>query len=143
MKSIIGLLIVLVSTLATGQNKEEIAALANTRSLQKAVFDSKDSAILVELFSEKLSYGHSNGRVEDRDEAIRGIVGNKSTYADLVIEPIKVWVSGEIAITRHTMTANEKSADGKINPIKLHILMVWTKEKKDWKLVTRQAVRVN
>jgi hypothetical protein len=132
----------LVAVVVNGQGRDEISVLANTRELHKAVFETKDSSMLEKLFAKNLSYGHSSGRVENRKDAIRGIVNNKSTYTDLVIGSVNVEMSDKTAVARHDMTANEKTADGKTNVLKLHIVLVWTKKKNEWKLVARQAVKL-
>jgi ketosteroid isomerase-like protein len=42
---------------------------------------------------------------------------------------------------RHTLTG-ETERDGKTNPVKLGVLMVWHKQNGAWKLLARQAVRL-
>lgn len=124
------------------QNKEEISILANTRLLHQTVFGTKDSLVLEKLFSSVVSYGHSSGKVENRQEAIRGIVRNRTIYQDLQIEGIQVQIEGTTAVTRHVMTATELTADNQQRPLKLMVVLVWTKQKKEWKLMARQAVKV-
>lgn len=124
------------------QNKEEISILGNTRLLHQTVFGTKDSLVLEKLFGSVVSYGHSSGKVENREEAIRGIVRNRSNYKDLQIEGIQVQINGTTAVTRHVMTATELTADNQQRPLKLMVVLVWTKQKKEWKLMARQAVKV-
>ena len=45
------------------------------------------------------------------------------------------------AIVRHTLTG-ETERDGKTNPVKIGVLMVWHKQDGNWKLLARQAVRL-
>lgn len=124
------------------QNKEEIKVLANTRLLHQTVFGTKDSLVLEKLFSSVVSYGHSSGKVENRQEAIRGIVRNRTIYQDLQIEGIQVQIEGTTAVTRHVMTATELTPDNQQRILKLMVVLVWTKQKKEWKLMARQAVKV-
>lgn len=124
------------------QNKEEIKVLANTRLLHQTVFGTKDSLVLEKLFSSVVSYGHSSGKVENRQEAIRGIVRNRTIYQDLQIEGIQVQIEGTTAVTRHMMTATELTPDNQQRILKLMVVLVWTKQKKEWKLMARQAVKV-
>jgi hypothetical protein len=46
------------------------------------------------------------------------------------------------AIVRHTLTG-ETERDGKTNPVKIGVLMVWHKQDGCWKLLARQAVRLD
>ena len=142
MKKWFYILLMVLPVQVFGQNREEIAVLANARLLHTTVFKTKDSATLVKLFSEKLSYGHSGGKIESMKEAMEGIIHNTSVYEDLNLGPTSIWMDDHTAITRYMMTANEKTKDGKINSLKLHIVLVWAKEKKEWKLLARQAVKV-
>lgn len=142
MKNFIFLFILFCSVIAFGQNQDEISLLANTRTLNQTVFGSKDSVVLKGLFFKELSYGHSSGKVENRQDAIHNISNNTSTYSELTTGPVNLWIENKTGITRHLVTANELTKDGKINPLKLHIMLVWVKEKSGWKLMARQAVRV-
>jgi len=94
-------------------------------------------------FSDNISYGHSSGKVENKAEAIRNIVNNASVYSDISLDGFDTKVEGGTVVTRYLMTATEKKADGKSNPLKLHILVVWNKDGGTWKMLARQAVRVN
>jgi len=143
MKQTLLFLTLLISLTAGAQNRDEIALLGGTRNLQLAIFGSRDSIVLSNLFARQVSYGHSGGKLENREEAIRNIVHNKSTYTGLEIGPINVLIEGNSAVTRHQLIAEEHKADGTTVPLKLHIIMMWTKEKKSWKMLARQAVKVS
>lgn len=124
------------------QNKEEIRILANTRLLHQTVFGTKDSLVLEKLFGSVVSYGHSSGKVENRQEAIQGILRNRTIYQDLQIDGIQVQIEGTTAVTRHVMMATELTVDNQQRPLKLMVVLVWAKQKKEWKLMARQAVKV-
>lgn len=142
MKRIFALCLLFIVVNASAQSKEEIAVLSKARLLHSTVFQTKDSAVLAGLFTAKLSYGHSGGKIEGKEAAISGIIRNQSTYADLQMGGITVIIEDNTAITRHTMTATETNNEGKVNQLKLHIILVWVKEKKDWKLLGRQAIKL-
>ncbi len=143
MNKLILLISLFTSLPGFAQQKEEVAVLSGSRALHLAVFRDKDSVSLNKLFSDKLSYGHSGGKLENKSEAIRNISRNLSVYEDLAMSPVSVWIEGQTAIARYQMSANEKTIDGKLNPLKLYILLVWIKEKNDWRVIARQAVKGN
>ena len=143
MKKLVLLFSVFISVMALAQNRDEIAVLNNARSLNNAVFVKKDSITLEKLFSEKLSYGHSSGKIENKQEALRGILGNQSMYAEVNLGPTSLWIEDKTAVTRYLLMATETTKEGKVNPLKLHIMLVWTKDKGGWKLLSRQAVKVS
>lgn len=141
MKIFLFLLMLFISLALCAQGKKERTVLAKARSLHNAVFISRDSVELEKLFSDQLSYGHSSGKVENRQQAIQGIIHNRSVYNDVNLGPTSVRIEGKTAVTRYLFSASELTGEGRINPLKLHIMLVW-KKKKNWKLMARQAVRV-
>jgi len=137
------LIVMLVScSLAIGQSKDETEILANSRRLHQAIFGNKDSAALGQLFARTLTYGHSNGRIQNREEAIDGIIHNKSTYTDTSLKSYNVMINDDAAVVRYVIRETETNAEGKAVPLRLAIMLVWVEEKGKWKLFGRQAVRL-
>jgi ketosteroid isomerase-like protein len=50
-------------------------------------------------------------------------------------------IVGNTAIARHILTG-ETERDGKTNPVKIGVLMVWHKGDGHWKLLARQAYKL-
>jgi hypothetical protein len=128
---------------ATAQSKKIREVLNKTQLLEQVVFITKDSTTLENLFGKDLLYEHSSGKVETRDEAIKGIIQNKSVYRQIVgmPSPTSVVEKGDSVITKKNFRADEKNADATESLLDLTIEMVWVKEKGDWKLVRRKAVK--
>lgn len=139
-----GLLLILIFTslVVFGQSRKEIDLLARNRLLQKTVFGTKDSITLEDLFAKTTSYGHSNGKIETREDAIRNISNNKSSYTDTSLKKYNVIFNDDVAIVRYVMRETETNIEGKVAPLNLSIMLVWVKEKGKWKLFGRQAVRL-
>lgn len=128
---------------ASAQSKEIATILAASRELENIVFGTKDSIKLEKLFAGYLTYGHSNGKVETREEAIRNIVRNKSVYVKKdTLAGYSVIMNRNAAVVRHPFLALEKKEDGTVSELHLAIVLVWVREKKDWKLLARQAVKI-
>jgi hypothetical protein len=125
-----------------GQSRQEIEILGNSRLLHKTVFGTKDSATLEGLFASTLTYGHSSGKVQNRQEAIAGITHNKSVYTDSSLKAYNVLINGNVATVRYEMRETETNGEGKASPLKLGIMLVWVQEKGKWKLFGRQAVKL-
>lgn len=142
MKAVLTIVVLCMSLSGIAQSNDEIRLLNNTRLLHKTVFETKDSLVLDNIFGSSVTYGHSSGKVENREEAIRGIIHSKINFVDLTIDGIQVQLVGNTAVTRHVMTANELMADNQKRPLKLLVLFVWVKERKEWKLMARQAVKI-
>ncbi|HVZ24415.1 MAG TPA: nuclear transport factor 2 family protein [Sediminibacterium sp.] len=121
------------------QSKEEIAVTDRVEQMRKAMIDA-DSAKLAELVSDKLSYGHSTGRLEDKATFIGNIISGKSDFVTISLTEQTVTVEHDVAIVRHILSATTNDS-GKPGSIVLKILLVWVKQHGKWILLARQAVR--
>ena len=122
------------------QSKEDAAVNAAVENLKKAMVDG-DKAGLEKITSDKLSYGHSSGKIEDKATFVDNIVTGKSDFVTIELTNQTVSVSGDAAIVRHTLSATTND-NGNAGSVKLNILLVWQKQKGQWKLLARQAVKV-
>ena len=129
-------------TVADAQSKDEVAVLAASRRLNHVVFGTKDSVALEQMFAKTLTYGHSSGKIQNRAEAIDGIVHNKSIYTDTSLIAYNVMINDDVAVVRYNLREMETNAEGKTVPLRLAIMLVWIEEKGQWKLFGRQAVRL-
>lgn len=101
-----------------------------------------DQKGLESIAHEELSYGHSNGKVESKKEFIETLVGGRSDFRRIELKDQKITVAGNTAVVRHTLEAD--TFDGGVaNTIRLHIVLVWAKEKNSWRLIARQAVKLS
>ena len=140
------LFIFLVSVLVSNaqSSKDEQVLIERTYLLSHTVFGTKDSMTLEDLFAKTLTYGHSHGNLQTRDQALKGIAHNQSNYTDTAVSSITVvFADDDVAIVRHLFKANEHQKDGKIVPLNFTMMLVWVKEKKKWRLFGRQAVSLN
>ena len=130
----------LLSTTSIAQSKEE-KIWGRVEALTKAVFETKDSLALDDLVSNKVSYGHSGGNVEDKKTMVHNASNSKTEYRNKNFERVSIDVNDDAAIIRHTFRAISVD-NGKESPLDLMILQVWKKEKGKWRLWARQAVRI-
>ncbi len=93
------------------------------------------------LTADQLSYGHSDGRVQNKPEFINGVMTRKATVKSLTFPDLKIEVAGDAAIARH-LYEFESELDGKTNNIKIGTLEVWQKQGGNWKLLARQAYKL-
>lgn len=128
----------MISASAQG-TKQEI--LNKTEALNKAVFITKDSLALENLLSEKVTYGHSNGKLQNKQVMIHNAIKDKMTYPTFTMDSTEIVVDGNTAVVRQIIKSKtiNNGVDGTLH---LGILLVWVSEKKDWKLIARQAVKL-
>lgn len=123
-----------------GQSKEEKSVEAAVAYFIKAL-ESGDRKALENITMEKLSYGHSSGSIENRDLFIESLASGKSDFVTIKTSEQTISVSGNTSIVRLRLDA--KTLDkGKEAEVHLHVMMVFQKEKRDWKILARQAVKI-
>jgi hypothetical protein len=108
-------------------------------ALRQAIFGQEKSP-LEALTAEQLSYGHSDGRVQNKAEFIEGVMTRKALVKSLTLSEHTIAIVGTDAIARHTW-ASESETDGKPTSTKIGVLQVWQKQGGTWKLLARQAFR--
>ncbi len=143
MKKIAVLFFMVFATFVSfAQNGDDKVIASKVEILNKAIFENKDIAALETHLAKEITYGHSNGKIETRAEMIKGVMDDTKTYSDVKTEVGTILFSGKSVVVRHVLSGTQKEKDGKISPLKLQVLQVWVKEKKDWKLLARQAVKI-
>lgn len=130
----------MMSTISFAQSKEEKAIASQVELLRKAMVDA-DKTTLEKLSDEKLSYGHSSGKIEDKAAFVSNIVSGKSDFVSIDLSDQKIAISGNTGIVRHLLTADTNDG-GVAGHVKLYVLLVWSKDGSQWKLLARQAVKV-
>ena len=125
---------------ASAQGSDEAAVNEGVEVLRKGILE-KDRAKLAQVTAEQISYGHSDGRVETKDEFIKAVLARKAVVKSLAFPELKVSVVGQSAVVRHTYLA-ESELDGKATTTRIGALQVWQKQDGAWKLLARQGFRL-
>ncbi len=127
---------------SSAQNSKLISEVTQaTEQLRKAMVDA-DTVTLEKLTSAELSYGHSSGKLQTKKEFISDLATGASDFVSISLTDQDVKIVGTTAVVRHILTAatNDKGKGPGIT--KLGILLVWVKNKTQWQLLARQAVKV-
>ncbi|MGV3560942.1 nuclear transport factor 2 family protein [Larkinella arboricola] len=141
LKCLLMLLFVAGNVMATNPTKDEKQAVEQAvEKLRKAIIDA-DKAALAALTTDQLTYGHSNGLVEDKDAFIKALVSGESDFTSIDLTDQTVTVVDNTAWVRHKLAGNTNNK-GVPGTAKLSVLMVWVKQKGGWKLLARQAVKI-
>lgn len=126
-------------SIVQAESADEAAVRKAVDDLNKAMI-AADKAKLEMLVADQLSYGHSGGRVETKQQFVGVVAGKKTIYKSITISDPTVAVVGNNAIARHGY-AVEVETDGKPNSVKITVMQVWVKDGGAWKLLARQAFR--
>jgi hypothetical protein len=109
-------------------------------ALRKALIDPTKAA-LDKLTMDELSYGHSSGLIQDKAAFEQALLSGASDFVSIDLSDQTMKVVGNTAWVRHTLSAVTNDG-GKPGEAHLSVLLVWMKQKGQWRLLARQAVKV-
>jgi hypothetical protein len=100
-----------------------------------------DAEILGRIAADELVYGHSSGKVQNKDEFIAEIIsGEPLDYVQIQLTDQTIKVVGETAIVRHVFTAGTIS-QGNPGNLRIGNVLIWQLQQGKWKLLARQAYK--
>ncbi len=110
--------------------KDWIAALINV-----------DTAALERIYSDSLTYTHSNSNTDTKAIYIANLKAGKTKYLSLTPGDVKVRVYGTTALYTST-TAIKLISNGQESSFSVKMLHVYAKEGKVWRMVAHQTTRL-
>ncbi len=123
------------------------AAQTKNNSVEQAVIQLREALLsgneskLRAISSSHLSYGHSNGLIENQDAFVATLISGKSVFVTMDLSDQTIDEIGNTAIVRHTLYAKTNN-DGVMGEVKLKVLLIFQKVKGAWTLLARQAVKI-
>jgi len=122
-----------------GTRSTEEAAVGNAVERLRQAMISADRAGLEAAAADALTYGHSSGRLENKEQFVASIVEGRSVFRSIDLSEQAIHVSGDVATVRHLLTAQTMDG-GRPGNVRIGVLLVFQKQGGDWKLLARQAV---
>jgi len=101
-----------------------------------------DTATLADLLSPDLTYVHSSGVLESRDEYVEAIRSGKYKYKKVDLEDVKVRAYGDTALVSGKATIDVTSSGNEVHSV-LCFLDVWVKQDGKWRMSAWQSTRLN
>ena len=130
----------LFSGSADAQGGDETAVAQAVDTLRKGQLEA-DRSKLEQVTAAQVSYGHSDGRAETKEQFIHGVMTRKQTVKSLDFPDLKIAVVGPAAVVRH-IYLSQSELDGKATTTRIGALQVWQKQDGGWKLLARQGFRL-
>lgn len=137
---IASLLLLVAAAPALAQGKDDPALIATVEAFRKALID-PDKGSLDKLTMNELTYGHSSGLIQDKAAFEQALLSGSSDFVSIDLSDQTISVVGNTAWVRHTLSAVTNDG-GKPGTTHLSVLTIWLKQKGQWKLLARQAVKV-
>lgn len=128
-------------SMAFAQGKEESEVAKAVEALRVQLVDPQENE-LSKLVSKDLSYGHSNGLVEDQTAFAASLMSGKFNFQKIDLTEQTIRITGDAAIVRHVFTAETHDAGKSPGSANLKVLQVWHKQGGKWILIARQAVKI-
>jgi Domain of unknown function (DUF4440) len=126
---------------AAGADAADEAVVAQSIEALRQGILQQDKAKLDQVCASQISYGHSDGRSETKEQFINGVMTRKQVQKSLTFPEMKVFVVGNNAIARH-IYLGESELDGKQTTTRIGALQVWQKQDSGWKLLARQGFKL-
>jgi ketosteroid isomerase-like protein len=100
----------------------------------------KDTKALAALTSDNVTYGHSSGKIQNKDEFIADIETGRSGFKTLQMLNQKISMDGDVALVRNHFSAQAVNSGVEV-PTEIENFQIWQKQKGQWLLIGRQAFK--
>ncbi|MCB0697463.1 MAG: nuclear transport factor 2 family protein [Chitinophagaceae bacterium] len=121
----------------TGEHKpEDVRKMAYEFN---AAMIAKDTAKLSTLLHDKLSYGHSNGWIETKEEQKANLYNGTITYHSVEQPELKVIMNGDIATVRGNGIFDVDYKEHEHLLFDLNVMQTWVYEDGRWQMLNRQS----
>ena len=122
-------------------SKKEKALLIQVSKLD-SLMENNNSKIL-ELFSDDVSFGHSNGWLQNKDDFKKDFESGKVKYQSVKQTELKEFkIKNKFANIRRIIAVKGLYKNETFE-MKLSVLEFWIQQKGIWKLWSRQSVKIN
>lgn len=141
MKNILLLILLIVGTQAFSQTAEA----EKVNQLHRKKFDwliNRKYDSLNWLMDEQVKYIHSNGWIQSKGEVVDDLKSGKLNYTSVVVEESSVSYFNQSAVVTGKGIFKGLMTDKSEFAIHLLYTEVYVRQKKQWKLVSRQATKI-
>ena len=134
----VAFLTILAAVPVSAESGEEAAVTRAVDALVRAMI-AADRAQLEAVTAPELSYGHSSGRTENRQQFVDGVLSGALVAKSIDLSDRRVTIVGNDAIVRHNFTADPVNREGQTVRVRIGQMQVWQKRGGDWVLLAHQA----
>ena len=124
-----------------GRENEKMTVMMKMMNLKNALL-SKDSIALSSLLADDVTYGHTSGLVQTKQQLISDVMSGVQEYKSINPVDMNVRVFDNTAIVNMTSEVN-MIYQSKPLDFKMAVTLVWINKNGDWKLEARQSVKTN
>lgn len=140
MKILFTILFLVFGCTTFAQSSDEIKLIQTVKEFHQALV--KKNIVSINQQTDKaLSYGHSNGWVENKTELMKDLETGLISYQKFSEDSVTVSLNGLMANVRFVANV-EATMKAVTNTYRLKVLEVWVKKGNRWVLFARQAIKI-
>lgn len=113
---------------------------ASVEALNNAMVN-PENALFEDIIMEELSYGHSSGNVQNKEEFIDDLINGSFDFLEVGISDQTIDIIGQTAVVRHILSA-KSAKEGAPVEIRIGVFLVFQNQNGQWKLLARQAFKL-
>ena len=138
MKKILVIVLLTAFVFANAQTDQQ-KLTATIKEFHQALVN-KNTVSINQQTDKALSYGHSNGWIETKEEVIKDLETGLIVYHSYKEDSLNITMNGAMANARFVADISA-TLRGNTTNFHLRVLEVWVKKGKRWLLFARQAIR--
>ena len=135
------LLLILFSNSSLVIGQDTIGLRKTIAALDMALL-AKDTLSIEKLIATDISYGHSNGWMQTKQDLVNDFTRGKIEYKKIESGE-GTFVINKKAVAVRCITKVEGVVNGTAFNMSLQVLQVWKKVRRNWILIARQSVKVS
>ena len=116
-------------------------SLKETMQKLDAALLQKNEMILKTVLHKDVSYGHSNGWIQSKNDILNDFTSGKLTYSKIENNSSSIVNISKKYATVKTNTNAEGTVNGTAFKLTLHVMQFWIKTEKGWQLIARQSAK--
>ena len=141
MKTFLVIACLIISVCSFGQQNDKQFLVATMTAFHQALV-SGDTGMLKKMSDKGLSYGHSNGWIQDKKELVNDLKTGLITYQRYDDDSVTVTMNESNTMANVRFVADiDATMKGNTYTFHLKVLEVWVRKTKNWMLFARQAVK--
>lgn len=122
----------------------QVDSVSLKEAMQKldAALLQKKEADLKTVLHKDLSFGHSNGWIQNKNDVLSDFKSGKLVYNKIVNNSAAIVNISKKFATVKTNTNAEGVVNGTAFKMTLHVMQFWIKTKNGWQLIARQSAKL-
>jgi hypothetical protein len=130
----------LLLVFSLGVSAQDTTAVKAALDRLEMALVARDTMTMKQLLHMNLQFGHSNGWVQTKRDAIEDAKSGALVYGRFDRQSLTILLHGKTAVVREWVNVSGTRNGTEFN-VKLFVMQHWVRTKKGWQLLVRQGAR--